>query len=297
MVCEKSLQRELTSPRFDRFLRPILYFIHPSVIHLRRPCIRRIVLLLRKQAMFSFPSLADDHYLTLTLSTEMDLAGSRESVLHFVEQMQKKYADLRNFYARGKHDFVLEGEKDSGQYRWCAIEPRRVSSGVVNHDSYENAIEQHHYALDVAPYALSVSPLDCEALDLIAGFDFTYRGNHNELVNEALGLCPAFEKLAAMPGASFISNEPTITLALDDDCRVQCRIHLETRTTPYHVRTGEFQEDQLSVYVTARRFGSLKPNTGYGEALDELDQVCREVIENYVAPNVLEPLARTIALH
>lgn len=247
--------------------------------------------------MFSFPSLADDHYLTLTLSTEMDLAGNRESVLHFAEQMQKKYADLRNFYARGKHDFVLEGEKDNGQYRWCGIESRRVSSGAVNFDSYADTIEQHHHALDVAQYALSVSPLDCDSLDLIAGFDFTYRGNHNDLVNEALGLCPAFEGLAAMPGTSCIGNEPAITFALDDDFRVQCRIHLETRTTPYHLRTGQFQEDQLSVYVTARRYGSLKPGAVYDQAVDELDGVCREVIENYVAPNVLEPLARTISLH
>jgi hypothetical protein len=246
--------------------------------------------------MFSFPAFADDCYLTATLSTEMELAGNRDSVLHYAEQMQKKYPDMRNFYARDKRDFVLEGDKDTGQYRWCSIESRRVSSGAVNFGSYPDAIEQHHAAFEIAPYALSVSPLDCEALDLLAGFDFTYRGNHNQLVNEALGLCPAFEKLASMPGATFMNNEPTITLALDEDCRVQCRVSIETRTTPYHVRTGEFQEDQLSVYVTARRYGSLDPGMTYGSALDQLDQVCREVIENYVSPSVLEPLARTIAM-
>ncbi len=246
--------------------------------------------------MFSYPSFADDYYLTLTLSTEMELAGNRDSVLHYAEQMQKKYPDMRNFYARDKRDFVLEGDKDSGQYRWAAVETRRVSSGAVNFESYAEAVEQHHAALEIAPYALSVSPLDCEALDLLAGFDFTYRGNHNSLVNEALGLCPAFEKLASMPGAAFINNEPTITLALDEDCRTQCRVSIETRTTPYHVRTGEFQEDQLSVYVTARRYGSLDPGMTFGAALNQLDDVCRDVIENYVAPSVLEPLARTIAM-
>ncbi|WP_425399610.1 hypothetical protein [Aeoliella sp.] len=246
--------------------------------------------------MFSYPSLADDHYSTLTLSTEMELAGTRDSVLYYVEQMQKKYPDMRNFYARNKRDYVLEGDKDSGQYRWSAVEPRRVSSGSVNFESYADAIDQHHSALELAPHALSVSPLDCEALDLLAGFDFTYRGNHNELVNEALGICPAFDRLAAMPGTSFINNEPNITLALDDDCRVQCRVSIETRTSPYHVRTGEFQEDQLSVYVTARRYGSLDPGKTYGDALDELDRICREIVEDYVAPSVLEPLARTIAM-
>ena len=246
--------------------------------------------------MFSYPSLADDHYLTVTLSTEMELGGSRETVLHYVEQMQKKYPDMRNFYARSRNEYVLEGDKDTGQYRWCSIDSRRVSSGTVNFESYQSALEQHDTALDIAPYALSVSPLDCEALDLLAGFDFTYRGNQNQLVNEALGMCPAFERLASMPGAAFINNEPTITLALDEDCRTQCRVSIETRTTPYHVRTGDFQEDQLSVYVTARRYGSLDPVMTFGAALKQLDEVCREVIENYVAPSVLEPLARTIAL-
>lgn len=246
--------------------------------------------------MFSYPSFADDFYLNLTLSTEMELSGSRDTVLHYAEQVQKKYPDMRNFYARGKRDFVLEGDKDDGSYRWCSIEPHRISSGSVNPEQYSDALEQHHYALEVAPYALSVSPLDCEALDLLCGFDFTYRGNHNQLVNEALGLCPAYERLAGMPGATFINYEPTITLALDEECRTQCRVNIETRTTPYHVRTGEFQEDQLSVYVTARRYGSLEPGTTYTQALEELDEICREVIENYVAASVLEPLARTIAM-
>ena len=33
-----------------------------------------------------------------------------------------------------------------------------------------------------------MSPLACEALDRMWGFDFNYRGNHHELVAEALGV-------------------------------------------------------------------------------------------------------------
>ncbi|MGI9456031.1 MAG: hypothetical protein ACR2NU_05680, partial [Aeoliella sp.] len=86
--------------------------------------------------MFSYPSLSDDFYLNLTLATEMDLAGSRDTVLHYAEQLQKKYPDMRNFYARDKGDFVLEGDKDDGRYRWCSVEPRRISSGSVNPGDY-----------------------------------------------------------------------------------------------------------------------------------------------------------------
>ncbi|MEM1303467.1 MAG: hypothetical protein AAGG46_01135 [Planctomycetota bacterium] len=246
--------------------------------------------------MNPYASLADDHYININLNTEMDLSSGRETVLHFAEQMQKKYPEMRNFYARDKGDFVLEEDKDSGSYRWCSLETRRIAAGQVNPPSVDSAMEQHRHALDLAPYLLSVSPLDCEALDLLLGFDFNYRGNHNQLVAEALGVCPGFERLADLPGAQFINHEPNLTIAVDDDCRLQCRVSIENRTTPYHIRTGEYQEDQLSVYVTARRYGSLESGVTYLSALDDLEKLCFEVVDSYVIDAVLQPLARTIAL-
>lgn len=243
-----------------------------------------------------YASLSDDFYVNMTLSTEMDLSGSRDTVLHFAEQLQKRYPDMRNFYARDKRNYVLEGDKEQGNYRWCSLEPRRISSGYVNPSTYAEALSQHRAAIDLASYALSVSPLDCEAFDLLVGFDFSYRGNHNQLVAEALGTSPAFERLAQVPGTAFINFEPSLTLALDEDCRTQVRVNIETRTSPFHVRSGEYPEDQLSVYVTARRYGSLGPGTSYLEELERLSEVCTEFVDNYVTACVLDPLARTIAL-
>jgi hypothetical protein len=99
-----------------------------------------------------------------------------------------------------------------------------------------------------------------------------------------------------MPGATFIGNEPALTLALDPECRVQCRVNVETRTNAYQIRTGDFQEEQVSVYITARQYGSLSPNSTYVEAIDRLASLCQEVVDGYVASNVLEPLARAISL-
>jgi hypothetical protein len=246
--------------------------------------------------MNRYASLSDDFYVNVNLSTEMELPSSRDVVLHFAEQMQKRYPEMRNFYARDRNDFVLEEDKDKGSYRWCSIEPRRLSSGHVNPQRIEDALEQHRRALELAPYELSVSPLDCEALDLLWGFDFQYRGNHNQLLAEALGVCPAYERLTAIPGAQFIQNEPMLTMALDEECRTQVRLGVESRTTPYQIRTGEYQEEQLSVYLTARRYGSLDPGQSLIDALDGLTKVAYEVLDNYVIESVLEPLARTIAL-
>ena len=246
--------------------------------------------------MTDYHSLADDFYVNMNLSTEMDLPSSREAVLHYFEQIQKQYPLMRNFYTREKSDFVLEEDKDKGAYRWVSIEPRRVCSGHVNPATVEAALEQHRLTLELAPYALSVSPLDCEALDLLMGFDFTYRGNHNQLVAEALGLSPAFERFHDIPGSTVLNYEPSITLALDEECRVQCRLSIESRTNAYQVRTGDFPEEQLSVYVTARQYGSLSADMSYTQALVNLSRICQEMVEHNVIDHVLQPLARTIAM-
>ena len=216
--------------------------------------------------------------------------------MHFFERMRKTYPTMRNFYCRDRGDFVLEEDKDKGNYRWCTIEPRRVCSGQVNPATIEGVLQQHALVLELAPYMLSVSPLDCEALDLLYGFDFTYRGNQNQLVAEALGVSPAMERLVEIPGATVINSEPSLTVALDEECRMQFRLSVETRTNAYHVRTGDYPEEQLSVYVTARQYGSLGPDATFVDTLQRLNQVCQEMLDRQVIENVLKPLARSIAL-
>jgi hypothetical protein len=246
--------------------------------------------------MDRYSSLCDDFYVNMNLSTEMELPNNRETILHYFERIQKTYPTMRNFYCRERGDFVLEEDKDRGQYRWCTVETRRVCSGQVNPATVEEALDQHRLVLELAPYMLSVSPLDCEALDLLYGFDFTYRGNHNQLVAEALGVSPSLDRLVEQPGSSIINYEPSLTLALDEDCRLQCRMSIETRTNAYQVRTGEYPEDQLSVYLTARQYGSLGPDATYVSALEELSRICHEMVDSYVIENVLRPLAQAIAL-
>ena len=157
-------------------------------------------------------------------------------------------------------------------------------------------MEQHKLVLELAPYLLSVSPLDCEALDLLFGFDFTYRGNHNQLMAEVLGVSPSMEPLLEIPGATVINYEPSLTIALDVDCRTQLRVSVEARTNAYQVRMGDYPEEQLSVYVTARQYGSLSPDKTFVETLDRLGQFCHETIHNHVIEHILQPLGRAISM-
>ncbi len=246
--------------------------------------------------MSRYAEHSDDYYVNLNLNTEMDLPQSRETVLHFFERLQKRYPTMRNFYNRERGEFVLEEDKDRGNYRWATVEARRICSGYVNPGSLDEALEQHRLVLDLIPYMLSISPLECESLNVMFGFDYTYRGNHNALLVEALGVIPAFEPMLDVDGTTIICNEPSITFAIDDDCRYQCRLSVETRTSAYHVRTGEYPEEQLSVYLTARRYGSLDPGETYVTAMDRLTDISRNLVDNYVVDNVLRPLKQAIAI-
>jgi hypothetical protein len=246
--------------------------------------------------MTLYGSLADDMYMNVNLATEMELPGHRETVLHFFECVRKKYPTMRKFHARDKRDFVLEEDKEQGRYRWVAVEPRRFCSGHVNPASIEDALDQHRFLLDLAPALLSMSPLDCEAIDVLFGFDFAFRGNHNSLLAEALGPGPALEGVGDVPGSKLINYEPSLTIAVDEECRTQVRVSTETRTNAFQVRTGEFAEEQVSVYVTARQYGSLEGGETYVDTVERLAQLAQDVIESCVVEQILRPLARTIAL-
>lgn len=246
--------------------------------------------------MSRYSSFSDDYYINMNLNTEMELPSERESILHFFEQMQKKFPTMENFYSRESREYVLEEDKERGQYRWVAVEPRRVLSVHFNPGDVESALEQHRHLLDIAPYCLSLRPIDCESINLTYGFDYTYRGNHNELIAEALGVPPAFEKIAEAPGTAFVSYEPSMQFTWDADCRVQARLGVETRTTAYQIRTDEFADEQFSIYLTGRRYGSPGGSDALQQTVGQLAEFCHELLDNYVIDNVLRPVQQAIAI-
>ncbi|WP_406694758.1 hypothetical protein V5E97_27265 [Singulisphaera sp. Ch08] len=238
---------------------------------------------------------ADDFYINMNLNTEMELPTSRDTVLHYFEQMRKAFPDLHNFFTRESGDLVLEGDKEEESYRWLAIEPKRLCSGQVNPENVEDTYRQHEMVLEMAPHLLTISVLDCEALDLMYGFDFNYEGNHDEIVAEALGLGSGLEGMLEKPGARVINYEPSVTLALEESCRLQCRISVETRTNAFQVRTGEFPEDQISVYFTIRQYWGGGANQSFLDSFRRQREIGEDFIQNKIIPRIVQPLAQAIA--
>ncbi|MFN5770852.1 MAG: hypothetical protein ACK5ZC_10140 [Pirellulaceae bacterium] len=245
--------------------------------------------------MTDYAELADDFYINMQLQTALEIPQQRDAATHFFEQVQRRYPKMRTLVTREKETF-LEEDKELRSYRWVSLDVRRISSGVVNPPEIDDAIAQHRQVLSVLPYSLAVSHLDCESLNLVFGFDYTYRGNHNQLLIQTLGLPDALQALADIPGAQCMGYEPSIQVSLDPELRTQCRISFETRSTPSHIRSREYPDEQLSVYFALRRIDSLQAGESFEAEFDRLGVLGRRILDDYIVENVLQPLQQAIAL-
>lgn len=244
--------------------------------------------------MNPYSSLCDDFGVYVYVNTKMELPTRRETVLHFFDSLQKTFPMMTDFDCRDTGEFVLEEDREKGSYRWVSLETKRFCSGYVNPDSVEEADLHHERVLEVAPFHLDFSPLDCEALDVLFAFDFTYTGNHDEVVAEALGLNTTLEPLLQLPGTRVLNYEPVIMLALDEACRLQCRLNIETRTNAYQIRTGNFPEAPISVYFTVRQYWGRQGAKTFIESYKSQRRACQELVDNHIIPAVIRPLAQTI---
>ena len=245
--------------------------------------------------MNPYTSLCDDFGVYVYLNTKMDLPDGRETVLHFFDRVRKTFPQMSDFDVRESGEFTLEEDREQGSYRWVTLEPRRLCSGYVNPPTLEAADALHEHVLEVAPFHLDFNPLDCEALDVLFAFDFMYSGNHDEVVAEALGLNTTLENLLQVPGTRVLNYEPSLMLALEDNCRLQCRLNVETRTNAFQIRTGQFPEAPISVYFTVRQYWGRQGGKTFGESYRHQRKICQEMVDSHIIPAVVRPLAETIA--
>jgi hypothetical protein len=245
--------------------------------------------------MSSYSSLCDDFGAYVYLNTKMELPSGRETILHFFEGLRKTYPQLTDFDARENGELSLEEDREQGSYRWVTVESRRLCSGYVNPPELDAADALHEHVLEVAPFHLDLSPLDYEALDVLFAFDFMYNGNHDEVVAEAIGLNTTLEGVLQLPGSRVINYEPSLMLALDEACRLQCRLSVETRTNAYQIRTGQFPEAAISVYFTIRQYWGKQPYKELVESYRNQRRIGQDLVDSHIIPAIVRPLAQTIA--
>ena len=199
------------------------------------------------------------------------------------------------FYRREKNEYCLEEERNTGTYRWIALEADRISSGVVNPSTFEDAYQQDRLILELAPYMLGVSHLDIASLDVTFAMDFDYAGSHDEVIAEALGSA-AFNCLLDLPQARSIGFSPTMVVAISDDCRTQARISIESKTSIYEPKQkGQVPDEAISLSFTIRQYPSTIEKF---EAIKSFENQCRlaeELMAEKIIPNMVRPLTNVIA--
>src|SRR5580658_6079942 len=117
--------------------------------------------------MNPYAALCDDFGLFAYLNTKLDLPTSSETVVHFFETIQKSFPQMTEFARRENGEFVLEEDRNEGSLRSVTLEPRRLASAHMNPDSLEDADRQHGRVLDIAPFHLDLSRLNCDSLDVV----------------------------------------------------------------------------------------------------------------------------------
>lgn len=242
-----------------------------------------------------YSSFCEDFYINMRLGSQLSLPHQRETVLHFFEQVQKAFPTMTRFRKSEDGELSLEEDRSRHSYRWISLESRRLSSGHVNPASLEEAMNLHRLLLELAPYQLGVSSLEVDYLDVLFGFDLEFSGNHDEIIAESLLGGTPLVCLTEEPGAKPVDFQPTVTVALSEDCRLQARIDIVTRTNSYQVRTGDYADDVISVYLILRRYWSDRPKKPLDKLVMWLAERADALCSRHVVPRIIKPISAAIS--
>jgi hypothetical protein len=240
-------------------------------------------------------SFCEDFYINMRLGSQMMLPHQRETVLHFFEQVQKAFPQMTRFRKADNGELNLEEDRGRESYRWLSLETRRLSSGHVNPGDIDEAMQLHKLLLDVVPHQLGISPVEIDYLDILFGFDLEFNGNHDEIIAESLYGDSPLTCLTEEHGARAVDFQPTVTVALSEDCRLQARIDVVTRTNSYQVRTGDYSDDVISVYLILRRYWGDRPKGPMGNLASELAERADELCTSHVVPKIIKPISAAIS--
>lgn len=241
----------------------------------------------------SYGALCDDFYVNQKLTLRMDMPSDRETVLHLFEQVRKAMPDMSRF-RRFEGELALESSRKDGKYRWIALRRTSLRTGIVNPDSMQQVSDFHRMMLEIAPYHLTISPLDVDYLELMFGFDLECKGNHDSVVAEALLDGSPLGDLLAAAGGKPLDVQPTVGVNLTDAGDRQAYFEVKTRHRTRRGSSRGSRQEPISTYLTTRQYGpvdSLKHmQTVFDETLAHTEQLATERL----LPYVLHPIARRI---
>jgi len=244
----------------------------------------------------SYSSLCDGFCVDMHVNTELDLPSERETVLTFFERMQKQFPAMDNFYRKNNGDFCLEELRNGEKYRWVTLEVDRIWAGCADPQDMADAYQLQEVVLDLAPYMLGVSQLDICSMDVTFTMEFDYRGNHDEVIAEAVMPSSAFNAMLDLEGTKAIGVSPTAVIALSEDLRTQARITVESATSFHDFTSPKFKSDQpISLYFTIRRYPIRRSKFDAKTLFQQQCRIAEDLMADKIIPNFVQPLTSAIA--
>lgn len=242
----------------------------------------------------SYRALCTDFYINQRLNLKMDLPMRRDTVLSLFDRIRREHRCMDKF-RRYQNELALESSTRDSTQQWLGIRKTSIRSGSVNPESPEEAYRLHGLVLQNAPYFLDISPLDIDYLELLFGFDLLAAGNHDAIVYEALVAGSPLAHLMDAPGSVPLDCQPIFGIALNEECDMQAHFEVKTRTSPRQVRSGDFREEPISIYLTVRKYGPVADVNELGEILTLLQRHGKALLENRVIPHLLTPIRNAIS--
>ncbi|MGC4031558.1 MAG: hypothetical protein QM754_07465 [Tepidisphaeraceae bacterium] len=240
-----------------------------------------------------FNSVCDDFYVNLRIGTQLGLPQQRETLIHFFEQIQKSFPDMTRF-RRAEGELALEEDRERDSYRWMSVDGVRLSSGHVNPPSIDDALKLHNTILDYAPHTLGLSQVEIDHFDVIFGFDLEFAGNHDEVIAESLMSDSPLAGLLDEAGAKAVDVQPTITVSLTEDQRLQARIDVVTRSNGNGHRGGDFGGEAISVYLILRRYWGDRGREPMEQLLISMTARAEQMARDFVVPKIILPIRQAI---
>lgn len=244
-----------------------------------------------------FGSHCDDFNVGTRLFLQLDLTRERETVLHFFDSVKREFPSLRKLRRREDGAVALEeDENEHGERRWLRLEETAIRLGHHNPSTVEDAERLARVVLKMAPYHLTLGELDYDHLEVVFAFDLEYRGNHDQLVADTLfAEGPLAGLLCHESVRHTIDAQPFLGMALKESCNTQVYVEIKSRTSTYEVRTGQYDPQPLSVFLTLRRYWGFAAGESLLDVHRELSRLAAEWAADRVVPILVNPLAQAIA--
>ena len=244
----------------------------------------------------SYGALCNDFYVNAKLAVKMDMPSDRETILHFLDRVRRSHPAMNRF-RRYDGELALESARSEAEYRWIAMRRNSLRSGHVNPDSLDAAGEYHRGLLELAPYHLTLSPLDLDYVELLFGFDLECERDQDEVVWEALyGESPVGELLrpdGPLATARPLDVQPLFGLALTESGDRQAFIEVKTRPRSRRGKPSRGGEP-ISLLLTARQYGPVDHVEDLPGIVSSLQETCDQLATERLVPHLLTPISRLI---